>query len=223
MSKQILDFLSELQENNNREWFKDNKARFDILQKEFIDIVQVLINRISMFDKEVAGMQPKDCIFRIYRDIRFSPNKLPYKNHFGAYVALGGRKSERSGYYIHLEPGNSIFSGGLWQPEPALLKLLRKEIYNQIDEFVEILEKPSFKAVYGTLEGEKLKRMPAGYPSDFPHSEILLYKDFTVAASRPDKFFEKKNWIEDAIKCFEELFPFNQFLNYIVDEYQGRI
>ncbi|MCC8155311.1 MAG: DUF2461 domain-containing protein [Tannerellaceae bacterium] len=223
MSAQILQFLRELQENNNRPWFQENKARFDSLRNEFIHIVQELIDRISVFDPEIAGLEAKDCLFRIYRDIRFSPNKLPYKTYMGAYMALGGKNSLRSGYYLHMEPGNSFLSGGVWQPESKLLKMLRKDIYDQMDEFVAILEDPGFKATFPELEGERLKRMPAGYPSDFSHSEYLLHKDFCVTAAVLDSFFDDENWIENAVTAYKKLVPFHQFLNYTVDEFLGKV
>ena len=141
MNAEIIQFLKELQVNNNREWFQANKSRYDVLRKNFIENVQLLIDRIGLFDPEVAGLDAKDCLFRIYRDIRFSPDKTPYKRHFAAYIAsCGGRGSERGGYYIHLEPGGCMLSGGVWCPPPALLKMLRKDIYENIEELVEILE-----------------------------------------------------------------------------------
>ncbi|MCC8134244.1 MAG: DUF2461 domain-containing protein [Tannerellaceae bacterium] len=223
MISQALQFLRELEENNNRIWFQENKERYEVLRKGYIEYVQTLIDRISLFDPEIAGLEAKDCLFRIYRDIRFSPNKLPYKNYFGAYMASGGRKSPRGGYYFHLQPDGCFFSGGIWCPEPALLKMLRRDIYDQMDEFVAIIENPEFKSVYKELEGETLKRMPAGYPSDTPRGEILLHKDFCVTAPVPDSFFDQPDWIDTAESYFRKLLPFNQFLNYTVDEFQGRV
>ena len=223
MNTEILQFLEELKQNNNRAWFQDNKERYDALRQGFIDEVQELIGRISLFDPEVAGLEAKDCLFRIYRDIRFSPDKTPYKIHFAAYIAQGGRSSERSGYYIHLEPGNCMLSGGVWCPPPALLKKLRQDIYDHIEEFAAILEDSVFKTTFPVLEGEMLKRMPAGYPADSPYDYILKHKDFSVVAVKPDSFFCKKGWIEQAVDCYKLLLPFNRFLNYTVDDYQGRI
>lgn len=223
MNTEILQFLEELKQNNNRVWFQDNKGRYDALRQGFIDEVQELISRISLFDPEVAGLEAKDCLFRIYRDIRFSPDKTPYKAHFAAYMAQGGRASERGGYYIHLEPGNCMLSGGIWCPPPALLKKLRQDIYDHIEEFEGILKEPAFKATFPMLEGEMLKRMPAGYPADSPYDYILKHKDFSVVAVKPDSFFDKKDWMEQAVDCYKLLLPFNRFLNYTVDEYQGRI
>lgn len=182
------------------------------------------MDRIALFDPEIAGLEAKDCLFRIYRDIRFSPDKTPYKIHFAAYMAsCGGRGSERAGYYIHLEPGGCLLSGGVWCPPPALLKALRKDIYENIEDFVAIMEKPAFKKTYPTMEGEVLKRMPAGYPSDFKYDEILRHKDFSVVSYKPDEFFFEPDWMDKAVEDFKLLYPFNQFLNYTVDEYLGRV
>lgn len=221
VNKQIIDFLRELREHNNREWFLAHKDRFDTLRQAFLEEVQALIARISLFDTEVANMEAKDCVYRIYRDIRFSPDKSPYKCHFGAYMALGGHTSQRSGYYLHLEPDGCLLSGGIWCPPSALLKMLRRDIYDHIEEFAAILEDPAFKKVYPGLEGDMLKRMPVGYPSDSPYDFILKHKDFIVASYKPDDFFFSEDWMEKTVSDFKLLQPFNRFLNYTVDEYLG--
>ncbi len=223
MNEEIIQFLKELSENNNRNWFHENKSRYDRLRDGFLEEVQELINRISLFDPEISGLEAKNTLFRIYWDIRFSLDKTPYKRHFAAYIAVGGRGSERGGYYIHLEPGNCILSGGVWCPPPRLLKMLRKDIYDQIDEFVAILENPRFKSTYPIMEGETLKRMPVGYPSDFEYAEILKHKDFCVVSQKPDSFFMTDDWMEKTIADFKLLQPFNRFLNYTVDEYLERV
>ena len=224
MNEQIIQFLKELRVNNNREWFQANKARYDILRQGFIDEVQELIHQIGLFDFEVVGLDAKDCLFRIYRDIRFSPDKTPYKCHFAAYIAsCGGRGSERAGYYIHLEPDGCLLSGGVWCPPPALLKMLRKDIYENIEELVGIMEEPNFKATYPIMEGEVLKRMPVGYPSDFKYGEILRHKDFCVVSNKPDSFFYSSDWMDKVVADFKLLYPFNRFLNYTVDDFLGKI
>ncbi len=223
MHTDILPFLRELTENNDRVWFQDHKERFDALRHSFAGTVQELINRISRFDPDVAGLEAKDCVFRIYRDIRFSPNKLPYKNYFSAYIAKGGRKSLYGGYYFHVEPGNILLSGGIWMPEPKLLKMLRQDIYDQIDEFTAILENPAFKQVFPALEGEALTRMPAGFPADSPYGDILRHKDFCVMSTQPDCFLSGADWLDRAAETFRLLLPFNRFLNYTVEEYLGLV
>lgn len=223
MNADIIQFLRELSQNNNREWFQENKGRYDVLRKVFVDEVQQLINRIALFDPQVAGLEAKDCLFRIYRDLRFSPDKTPYKAHFSAYMAQGGRSSERAGYYFHLEPGRCMLSGGIWCPPPKLLKMLRQDIYDHIDEFAGIIENPSFKDTFPVMEGEVLKRMPVGYPSDFKYDEILRHKDFSFSATLPDEFFMTEDWLEKTADSFEKMLPFNNFLNYTVDEFLGRV
>ena len=221
MNKQIIAFLTELRSHNNREWFQENKGRYDLLRQAFVEEIQALIERISIFDPEVAGLEAKNCLFRIYRDLRFSPDKTPYKCHFAAYIAKGGRGSDRGGYYVHLEPGNSLLSGGVWCPPPALLKMLRRDIYDHIEEFTDIIEDPIFKKTFPVLEGEMLKRMPTGYPSDSPYSYIMKHKDFSVVSYKPDDFFYSDDWIDKAVENFQLLLPLNRFLNYTVDEYLG--
>lgn len=221
MHTDLLLFLDELRRNNQRDWFQANKPRYEALRKNFTEDVQQLINRITLFDPEVAGLQAKDCLFRIYRDIRFSPDKTPYKTHFGAYIAAGGRSSERAGYYLHIEPGKSIIAGGIWCPSPALLKLLRKDIYENMDDFLSILQTPVFHQNFPKLDGDVLKRMPAGYPTDYPQGEILRHKDFCVTAAISDQLIESTNWLDEISGKLQLLYPLNRFLNYSVDEYQG--
>ncbi len=223
MHAELLLFLEELSRNNQRDWFQTNKPRYEALRKNFTEDVQQLINRIALFDPEIAGLQAKDCLFRIYRDIRFSPDKTPYKTHFGAYIAAGGRGSERAGYYLHIEPGKSLIAGGIWCPSPALLKLLRKDIYENMDDFLSILQAPALHKIFPKLDGDVLKRMPAGYPTDYPHGEILRHKDFCVTASISDQLIESSNWLDEISGKLQLLYPLNRFLNYSVDEYQGNV
>ena len=222
-NEQILAFLRALSANNHREWFQAHKAEYERLRQAFTDEVQQLINRISLFDAEITGLEAKNCLYRIYRDIRFSPDKTPYKNHFAAYIALGGRGSLRGGYYFHLEPERCLLSGGIWCPAPPLLKQLRRDIYDHIEEFADILENPLFKRYFLGLDGESLKRMPTGYPTDTPYGDILRHKDFCVVTQQPETFFSQPDWMEQTAAIFELLLPLNRFLNYTVDEYLGRI
>ena len=220
---ELFDFLKELKNNNNREWFKEHKKQYDKLHAGFVENVQELIERIASFDPEIAGLDAKNCIYRIYRDIRFSQDKTPYKTHFGAYMTgIGGRTGVYAGYYVHLEPDNSFLSGGAWCPPPALLKKLRQDIYDNMDEFLKITNNKEFKKTYPEFEGEQLKRMPAGYPVDSPYADILKHKDFVVSSKKPDAFFSTKNWEDQVIEDLKKLRPFNQFLNYTINEFLGK-
>jgi uncharacterized protein (TIGR02453 family) len=222
--RELFKFLKELRENNNREWFNENKPRYEVLHKKHIATVQQLIGRIATFDPEIAGLEAKACIYRIYRDIRFSQDKTPYKSHFGAYMTgFGGRTSPYSGYYLHIEPDNSFVSGGVWCPSPAMLKKLRHDIYDNIDEFVAILEDRKFKKIYGELEGDVLRRMPDGFPKDCPYEDILKHKYFVVSSMKSEAFFYSEDWLEKVTEDFRVLHPFNKFLNYTMGEFFGKI
>jgi uncharacterized protein (TIGR02453 family) len=220
MIHRILTYLQELAANNNREWFKANKERYDSLKQEFINIVQDQIARISDYDRDLDPLKAEDCVFRIYNDLRFSHDKQPYKQHFGAYMAAGGgRRSYRSGYYLHLEPGNCLVSGGLWRPDPKLRKRVRYDIFTHIDEFVAILENPEFKAIYPQLEGEMLSRIPSGYPADFEYKDLLRYQEYCVTSYLPDDYFRNPDWAEDIARRFLLQLPFHRFLNTTVDDW----
>lgn len=223
MSTELFYFLNELKKNNNRQWFKDHKEQYDRLLAWFIKEVQELIDRIGAFDLEIAGLDAKKCIYRIYRDIRFSNDKTPYKTHFGAYMTgIGGRTGLYAGYYIHLEPENSLLSGGAWQPPSALLHKLRRDIYENMDEFREIIENKEFKKTYPRLEGEMQKRIHGDFPSDYPYMDLLKHKDFVVTSIKPEAFFSTQDWKDRAIEDFHKLYPFNRFLNYTIKDFLSK-
>lgn len=218
--KEIFDFLRQLRENNNREWFNAHKEYYLQLKNKFEGIVQELIGEIAVFDEEVKSLGVKECVYRIYRDTRFSPDKTPYKTHFAAYIAAPvGRNSERAGYYFHIEPGKSLLGGGLYCPQPALLKRLRQDIYDNIEEFTGILRNPEFKNEFPEIDStDRLKKVPAPFPSDFREGDLLKYKHYDVVSYKPDHFFEGPSMLEDTVKVFKKLYPYNRFMNYTVDE-----
>src|SRR5512136_197267 len=135
MEKVILSFLEQLQENNNREWFQVNKILYEKAKAEFEEFINSLIPAIAKFDDSVRHVTAKDCIFRIFRDVRFAKDKSPYKTNFGAFMSKGGRKSHGPGYYFHLSPEECFLSGGVWMPAPDVMKKIRQEIYYNIAEF----------------------------------------------------------------------------------------
>lgn len=218
--KHIFAFLRELKENNNREWFAEHKETYLRLKTGFEGIVEELIGKIALWDEEVKNLTAKDCVYRIYRDVRFSPDKSPYKTHFGAYICgFRGRSSGRCGYYLHLEPGgHGMLAGGCYCPAPALLKRLRQDIYDNIEEFTGIIRDPEFAAEFSEIDNsDKLKKVPAPFPADFPEAELLKYKHYDVGAIKPDRWFESGNIVEKADLIFRKLYKFNRFLNYTID------
>ena len=218
--KDILQFVSQLKQNNNREWFQANKDWYEQMRAEFEQLVAALIKEISEFDEDMKYLTPKECVFRIYRDIRFSSDKTPYKTHFGAYMASGGgRKSPRGGYYLHLEPGASFASTGVWMPEPNVLKALRQSVYDNIDELNEIRSDKEFSRYYKNFyEEDKLKKIPAGFPADFPDVELLKLKHYLVDYHLEENFLSADDFIPKITAVFKAGYPFNRFLNYTVDE-----
>jgi uncharacterized protein (TIGR02453 family) len=215
---QIFDFLSELKENNNREWFNDNKNRYKAALSEFEGVVGQMIASISQFDDAVRLLEPKECIFRIYKDIRFSKNKEPYKTNMGAYLVRGGRKSQFSGYYMHMEPNGSFLSGGIYMPEPAVLNRVREDLDLYYDDFLNIINNPSFKQYYPELLGDKLKTTPKGYSKDNPAADILKHKSLYVARMLSNNEVDSPSYIAEAHKTFEALKPFNDFLNRAIED-----
>jgi uncharacterized protein (TIGR02453 family) len=195
ISKDTITFLKNLGKNNNREWLQGHKADFEKAKEDFEGLVGDFIGRIAKFDPEVGGLLPETCIFRIYRDVRFSKDKSPYKPNFGAYISPGGRKSPAPGYYFHLEPGHSFLAAGKHNPDPAELLKIRKAIAGDTDGFVKIVNSKSFKKCFGELRGETLKTTPKGFPADHKAIEFLKLKSFMAAIEIPDdKFLVSKEF-----------------------------
>ncbi len=216
----ILQFLQELKLNNNREWFASNKKWFEQVKLEFEQISKELILEISKFDEDIKHVDAKDCIFRIYRDTRFSHDKTPYKTHFGVFVASdGGRKSQRGGYYIHLDPDGCFVGVGVWGPEPVLLKALRQSIYDNIDELNEIRQSKDFSRYFvDFFEEDKLKTVPQGFPKDFKEAELLKLKHYLVDYKFDDKQANSEDFVTLVVDVLRSGYPLNRFLNYTVDE-----
>lgn len=214
ISKDVFLFLSELKENNNREWFQENKLRYERSRKEFEKFLSGIIPELSKLDPELQSPDMKDCIFRIYKDIRFSKDKTPYKTNFGAFVARGGRKTIFPGYYIHIEPGESMFAGGIYMPSPDTLKLLRNEVYFNSVEFKKILSAGNFKKYFGQLaDWDKMKKPPREYPADFPDVDLLKYRSYMVSASISDDLVTSVEYKQHLLELARTALPLNLFLN----------
>ncbi len=215
---EILDYFKDLQENNQRDWFKQHEARYKDAKSSFEVFVDILINEIRGFDPEIGALEAKQCTFRIYRDVRFSKNKEPYKTHFGAYIAKGGHKSPYAGYYIHMEPGSSFVGGGLHMPQPNILKAVRKQIFADPNEFLQLINEKSFKAMYPEIYGEKLKTAPQGYPKDFEHIDLLNHKHYSIVSPLDENIWQNPELVTKITEAFKVQYNFNQYLNEIVNE-----
>ncbi|MEM9327889.1 MAG: DUF2461 domain-containing protein [Bacteroidota bacterium] len=208
----ILDFLSDLAQHNNRDWMQENKKRYLEAKKLHEDFIAKLIQGIATFDPSVSDLGPKDCTFRINRDIRFSKNKDPYKINFGAAMMEGGKKTSNPTYYLHLQPGGSFMAGGIYMPDAEMLKKIRQEIDYNAKELKDIVEASKFQKTYGAITGESLKTAPKGYPKDHPNIELLRMKSFIVTKDLSDTVVLKDGFLDQLVVDYELIYPFNQYL-----------
>ncbi|MDE6562192.1 MAG: DUF2461 domain-containing protein [Muribaculaceae bacterium] len=218
--KEILEFLRQLAANNDRDWFNAHKDEYLKVKASVEEFTQKLIDAVTKLEPEAAMLTPADCLYRIYRDTRFSADKTPYKNHIGIYInPRGGKKSEFCGYYVHLQPGECSVSGGAWFPEAPLLKEYRSEIYSNIDEYLEIIQNPEFAKHYEPYWQEPLKTAPKGFPKDWEHIDLLKPKSFVYSSSLTDRAFESKNIVRKLSDLFRILKPYNDFFNFTLEEH----
>jgi len=209
-----ITFLQKLSKNNNKPWFDNHRDDYLAAKEDYEVFVTQLLVGLAGLEPLFKEQQAKDCIFRIFRDVRFSKDKTPYKAHFGAFFSKGGRKFPGAGYYFHLEPGGKSFAGGgLWVPEAPLLKAVRQEIDYNFDEFSSIIENKKFKTLFKKIEGEQLKTLPQGYTADNPAIEYLKMKSFTVSRNIPDTDVMGNGVVKKAMDVFTTMQPFIDFLN----------
>ena len=211
-----LAFLRDLKANNNKPWFDENRPVYETAKGNFVNLLTYLINSLNQVDPGIAGAQlePKKCLFRINRDVRFSANKAPYKDHFGAWFNKGGKAMNTAGYYLHLEPGNTFVAGGLYMPDAPLLATIRQEIDYNLAQFEAILNVPAFQKTYGELSREDaLQRPPKGYAADNPAIEYLKLKSFTASHKISDKQLIASNLSKQILDSFTVLQPLIAFLN----------
>lgn len=216
--KNTFDFILDLEFNNNRNWFQKNEEQYKLAKADFENFTSALILGLQSIDPEIGILNAKDCTFRIYRDLRFSHNKEPYKNNMGAYIVKGGKKSPFAGYYVHLEPGASFISGGIHSPEPEALYAIRQAIFENVDEFKQILNKPEFKNLFTGLYGDKLKTAPKGFPKDFADIDLLKHKHYSPFHPLDDEFWYSNNPAEKVIEAFAILKEFNDFMNTVISK-----
>lgn len=212
IEQSTFQFLKDLQSNNNRDWFNDNRKRYETARDNFAGFIEELILDIQKMDPFITDAAAKNTVFRIFKDVRFSKNKDPYKTHFGAAISKGGRKSEYSGYYIHIEPGKkTMLASGIWHPQPAVLKSVRNEIaYNQ-EQYENILNDKKFVSTFGEVSGAKLVRPPKGFDKEHPAIEHLKQKDFVVTHEIADKEVCNENFKDYCIEKFKIVKPFSEF------------
>jgi len=211
IKKETLQFLKDLKKNNNREWFNKNKEKYLAANKNFLRFVQEVIDEAAKFDESLDGLNAKDTVFRIYRDIRFSKDKTAYKTGFGATLMGKTSMCGNAGYYLHLEPGNAFLAGGIHMPEPKEMKAIREAIRNNGKEFLKIINDKAFKENF-TLEGEKAEQVPRGFDKEDTMAEYLKYKELMAWHPVSEKQILLDDFGAHCVRVFKAMMPFNQFL-----------
>ena len=209
-----LDFLIDLEKNNNKEWFNNNRKRYIDAKSDFESFIEILINTIEPY----WSLQPthaKDCIYRIFRDVRFSKDKTPYKTWFSATIAPGGKKTHLASVNIRLNPSSESFIElGSCHLDPVQLKSLRNEIDYGPTSLLEFMSSKEFRKIFGSkLEGEKLKTIPRGFDKDHPHADLLKHKTLKVKYRFPPYSATHKKFTQEFLEVFQKGYPFLEFIN----------
>lgn len=213
LAKETVDFLKKLEKNNDRDWFNANKDAFVRANDNVIAVTGDLIGRISKFDPAVVGIDPKSCVFRIYRDVRFSKDKSPYKTNLGAFIAPGGKKAMLPGYYFHIQPKMFFSAAGKHMPDYIELLKIRNHIAANTREFLKMVKAKKFAERFnGFHSGEKLTKPPKGFDTDHPAIEYLKLKSFTVGEEFTEKDALSKEYPKILADSFKSAFPLIQFL-----------
>ena len=213
IEKKTLSFLTALKKNNNKPWFDSHKEQYLSAKENVEEFIGDLLPELCRFDPALKDLKAKDCIFRIYRDVRFAKDKRPYKTNMGASISAGGKKSSGPGYYLHIEPGKAFLAGGIWMPEGDQLRKIRQEIDYNTKEIKKILADKTFKKYYGGFdESYKLKTTPKGYAKDHPEIELLKLTSYIVYHEYNNKEILSKNFAKEIAKGAKIMKPVLDFL-----------
>lgn len=213
LKKETLQFLKDLKKNNNRDWFAKYKSRYEDAYTDWQHFTGELITSISKFDKNIAAakFQPKDCVFRIYRDIRFSKDKTPYKTNFASEFSTKKGKWQVPGYYIHIETSGGFMGGGAYMLASEQLQALREELSLNGAKFKKIIADKNFKK-YFEVVGDKLVNVPRGFEKDDPMAEYLKYKDLLASHKVTEKEVLSPKFAQHCVDVFKAMQPFIQFI-----------
>jgi len=219
LKEDTCNFLKALKNNNDRDWFQENKDWYERARKDFELLVAQIIAEITSFDDEIGYLDPKKCIFRIYRDVRFSQDKSPYKTHFGAVFRQQGM-DKTSGYYLHVDPEESFLTCGHYMLLPEQLKKVRRGIYEDYETFRSILDEKKFKKEIGDLyrDEDVLKRVPNGFDKDNPAAEYMKLKHFYVLKAIPNDELFSEDFVQYAGGVYKQMMPLARFLNDLLED-----
>lgn len=210
----ILKFLKDIKKNNDRVWFEKNKPRYLEAKQDFEDFVAAVLKEFTKFDEGLGNLEAKKLAFRIYRDVRFSKDKSPYKTNMGAGFSPNGKLVQEPGYYVHIEPGNKSFvAGGIYMPDAPNLVKIRQEIDYNSEKLLKVMKSKSFRKFYNGLDDfDKLKTVPKGYAKDHPQIDILKNKSFIVSKNFTDTEVQDKKFISKIAAAAKEIKPLNDFI-----------
>ncbi len=212
ISKANLKFLKDLSKNNNREWFTEHKKEYEGHLAEVVSVADEVLSLMNKHDK-IENESGKKSVMRIYRDVRFSKDKSPYKNHWGGGFQRA-TKQLRGGYYFHIQPGASFVGGGFWAPEPSDLKLIRDAIAADEKGFRKIISSKNFKDVFGELHGDKLKTVPKGFDKEDSALDLLQFKQFLISHEFSDEEVMSKDFPKKVNEAFKAMRPFFDWMSY---------
>lgn len=219
--KELYQFFGELSQHNNREWFAANRERYDRLRKLWMDDIDRMIDRMKQWEPGLEGQSAKTCAYRINRNLRFSQDKTPYKDHFGASIHVGGRRCGNAGYYLDIGCPSKYESGlygGLWDVKPDMLRKLRHAIVDNIDEFEEIVNSPAMIRDFPGWYSSTLKTIPKGWERNHPQAEYLRMTNYGKRHLCDEAYYLDPDWPLRSADLFHTLKPFIDFLNYSMEE-----
>lgn len=221
IEQSTIQFLANLKNNNNKEWFDANKKSYELAKANFLDFVSFTLNQLKKIDNTLIDLEPKKCVFRINRDIRFSKDKSPYKTNFGMSFSKGGKKIMTAGYYFHLEPKSCFIGGGIYMPMAENIKKIRQEIDYNFNDFKKIINQKKFKELFGSLDFSKeftLQRAPKGYEENNEAINYLKLKSWIVSCGISEKDVVDKLLPKKVIDTFSTLKPLVDFLNQAIEQ-----
>jgi len=212
--KKTFQYLNQLKSNNNREWFTNNRSLYEETYAEMLDLGQHVIDHMNEHDN-IETRSAKKSIFRIYRDVRFSKDKTPYKTNWGGFLRRATAKL-RGGYYYQIEPGNCYVAGGFFNPNSKDLLHIRRQISQHSESLREILNSLEFREFFGQLDGEKLKTSPRGFEKDHPDIDLLRYKRFIIRHHFSDREALNKDFAITIANGFKLMRPFFDYMSDIL-------
>lgn len=214
LSHHSLQFLRNLKQNNNREWFHANRKDYEQTKIEFENLCQVILTGIAEFQENLLNTSVKSCILRINRDIRFSADKSPYKKYLAAGFGPGGKSSGKVDFYLHIQPNNESFlGGGMWAPTGTQLANFRQEIDYSPHILKGIIEADTFRNYFDEIHGEKVKKIPKGYSFEHPDIELLKYKQLFFVHKYSDDVVMNKTFAAEVINGCRILKPYLDYIN----------